>query len=171
MSYPYNKSSVNSGIPEEFSSVKYQSVQDDIDIILDLGPNTFMAKSDIKSAFRLIPIHPTDYRLFGFKFDGKFYFDKCLEMGCASSCAIFESFTTAIHWVLKTKLHVEFLVHFVDDFLLLHSSEIGCKSYLTVFENFAKSINLPLAPDKTVGPSTVLTFLGFELSSDSGGKN
>ena len=86
-------------------------------------------------------------------------------MGCSSSCAIFESFTTAIHWVLKNKLHVHNLVHFVDDFLLLHKDLAGCKSYLSTFEIFASSIGLPLAPDKTVGPSMTLTFLGFELSS------
>ena len=67
--------------------------------------------------------------------------------------------------MLKNKLHVDNLVHFVDDFLLLHKTKLGCSSYLSVFEKFALSIGLPLAPEKTVGPSDTLTFLGFELSS------
>ena len=55
-----------------------------------------MAKTDVKSAFRIIPIHRADYFLLGLKWDNTYYFDRCLAMGLSSSCAIFEAFSTAL---------------------------------------------------------------------------
>lgn len=57
----------------------------------------------IKNAFCLLPIHPGDFDLLGFKFKNQFYFDKCLPMGCSISCAIFEKFSTFLQWVVKEK--------------------------------------------------------------------
>ena len=59
-----------------------------------------MAKADIESAFRLLPVHPASFRLLGFTLGGEFYFDKCLPMGCAISCAYFEAFSTFLEWLL-----------------------------------------------------------------------
>ena len=53
LSFPYDeKNSVNDGIPKSESAVNYSTIQDAIDIILKLGRHIFLAKSDIKSAFR-----------------------------------------------------------------------------------------------------------------------
>jgi hypothetical protein len=41
-----------------------------------LGQNALLAKIDILSAFRLMILHPDDFEIFGFKFRGKYYFDK-----------------------------------------------------------------------------------------------
>ena len=43
-----------------------------------------LAKTDIKSAFRIIPIHPNDYPLLGMEWLGRFYYDRCMPMGCSS---------------------------------------------------------------------------------------
>ena len=89
LSYPYDAKSFNHGIPADFSTVAYASIQDAIDIIQHLGPGCYMAKSDIKSAFRLIPVSPNDYHLLGISFNQSYYFDKCLAQGCSSRCQIF----------------------------------------------------------------------------------
>ena len=69
-----------------------------------------MAKSDIADAFRIKPIHPTDYHLTGFQWNNKFYYDKCLPQGCSSSCKFFESSTDALVWIMKTKFGVKHIV-------------------------------------------------------------
>ena len=51
-----------------------------------------MAKMDIEDGFRNIPVHPCDYHLLGFQWEGQFYYDKCLPLGASSSCKIFETF-------------------------------------------------------------------------------
>ncbi|PFX14401.1 hypothetical protein AWC38_SpisGene21445 [Stylophora pistillata] len=68
-------SSVNDHIPEEFSSVRYASISHAISVIKQLGAGCFMAKTDIKSAFRIIPFHPKDNSLLGMKWANQYYYD------------------------------------------------------------------------------------------------
>ncbi|KAJ1095702.1 hypothetical protein NDU88_000860 [Pleurodeles waltl] len=65
------------------SSVSQSAADSDqaIQMLRELGPGALMAKSDIESAFRLLPVHPDDFNLLGFQFEGRFYFDKCMPMG------------------------------------------------------------------------------------------
>ena len=58
-------SSVNDGIPRELSSVRYATIDDAIKKISSLGAGCFLAKTDIKSAFRIIPLHHRDFDLLG----------------------------------------------------------------------------------------------------------
>ena len=95
LSYPKG-SSVNDFIPEESSSVLYATINDAISILKKLGKGCFLAKTDIKSAFRIIPVHPLEYPLLGIKWDNQYYFDRCLAMGLKSSCAIFETFSSSL---------------------------------------------------------------------------
>lgn len=46
-----------------------------------LSKNALCAKSDIKSAFRLLPIYPGSFDLLGIQLNGHFYLDKMLTMG------------------------------------------------------------------------------------------
>ena len=78
-------SSVNDFIPSEKSTVHYASKSDAIATIKSIGRGSYMSKNDIKSAFRIIPIHPDDYHLLGMKWNNSYFFDRCLPMGCSSS--------------------------------------------------------------------------------------
>ena len=52
-----------------------------------------MAKTEIKSAFRILPVNPDDHPLLGMKWENLYYsYDRCLPMDCSASCAIFEAF-------------------------------------------------------------------------------
>ena len=101
LSYPKG-SFVNDYIPQEFSSVKYACINDAISVIKSLGAGCFMAKTDIKSAFRIIPVHPKDHPLLGMKRDSQYFFGRTLPMGCSSSCAIFEAFSFSSRMALQT---------------------------------------------------------------------
>jgi len=61
--------SVNDGISTLDSGMAYSSVADAARIILQLGQGTEMAKIDIASAFRLIPVHPDDRYPLGMKWN------------------------------------------------------------------------------------------------------
>ena len=65
LSYPEGDS-INDYIPKEPYAIQYVRVDDAIRILLSLGQGPYMAKTDQKSAFRLIPIHPDDWHLMGF---------------------------------------------------------------------------------------------------------
>ena len=62
LSFPRG-ASVNDGISTEDTSVQYARVDDAVTMIKQLGQGCFLAKTDIKSAFRIIPILPRDYDL------------------------------------------------------------------------------------------------------------
>ena len=68
LSFPED-SPVNDFIPDCCATVQYASIRDTSKSIKCIGRGCFMAKTDIKSAFRIIPIHPADYSLPGIKWD------------------------------------------------------------------------------------------------------
>lgn len=162
LSFPFG-GSVNDFIPPEFCSVQYATVDDAIQIIKRLGLGCALAKTDVRSAFRIIPVHPNDYQLLGMQWRGQYYVDRCLPMGCASSCKTFEALSTAMEWVARNKLAIPNIIHILDDFLILEKSHEACAASLHRFLHFCEDIGVPMAPEKTEGPNQVLTFAGIEL--------
>lgn len=157
--------SVNDFIPSEFSSVSYATINDAISALKRTGKGCFMAKTDIKSAFRIIPVHPDDHPLLGMKWENLYYYDRCLPMGCSSSCAIFEAFSTALEWIAIHRLGASSVLHILDDFLFIAESAEKCQSDLNNFLGMCKFLGVPIAEEKTVGPNTVLQFAGITLDS------
>ena len=115
--------------------LSYASIQEAIEFI-KLAPNkpVFMAKVDVESAFRIIPVCPADRPFLVFRWRGKYYMDAVLPMGCASSCRIFEAVSTGLHWIAINKLGATAVVHYLDDFLfwqiLLKNVKKICMSLL-----------------------------------------
>ena len=128
-----NGSSVNDNIPHECSSVHYATISDAIAAVKREGAGCSMAKTDIKSAFWIIPIHPSDFPLMGMKWDNLYYFDVSLAMGLSSSCAIFEAFSSSLEWLALHRLGASAVLHILDDFLFIASSESKCRTNLSNF--------------------------------------
>ena len=164
LSFPKG-SSVNDGIPSEHTSVHYATIDGAIKLIRSAGPACFLAKTDIKNAFRIIPIHPNDYNLLGMQWRGLYYYDRCMPMGCSSSCLTFETFSTAVEWVARNKLKIDFILHLLDDFLLVAPSAHLCQQQLDLFLSLCAYLGIPIAPEKTCGPATSLSFAGIELDT------
>ena len=164
LSFPKG-TSVNDGIPDAETSVRYATVDDAIRLIKQAGPGCFLAKTDIQNAFRIIPINPADYHLLGIKWRNRYYYDRAMPMGCSSSCRTFETFSTAVEWIAREKLSIDKLLHLLDDFLTIASTYSVCKAHLDMFISLCNFLGIPIAPDKTFGPSTTLTFAGIELDS------
>ena len=164
LSYPVG-TSINDGIPKSESTVHYTSISEAIRLIVKSGNNCYLAKSDIQSAFRIIPISPKDYHLLGFKWNNHCYFDRCLPMGASSSCAIFEKFSTAIEWIVKNYISNTYVIHVLDVFLFISNNYNDCMTSLRIFLRLCSDIGIPIADEKTVGPFTCLPFLGIELNT------
>ena len=124
-----------------------------------------MAKTDIKSAFRIIPVAPADYHLLGFYWEDQYYYERCLPMGCSSSCSIFEAFGTLLEWSIKRRLKHVSVIHILDDFLFIAPTKSLCLAALSLFQAICLDIGVPLAPEKTVGPSQTLEFAGIFLDT------
>ena len=77
--------SVNDGIEPEVCSLKYTSVDEAVKVILSLGQGAQIAKVDIESSYRVIPVYPTDQLLLGMKWKEKTYVDAALLFGLQSA--------------------------------------------------------------------------------------
>ena len=86
--------------------------------IKKLGKGAFIAKSDIESAFNLLPVRKQDYHLLGFKWKDRYYYERALPMGCSSSCRLFESFSSALEHLVKYFARSDKVVHVLDDFFV-----------------------------------------------------
>ena len=158
--------SINDFIPQEHSSVTYTKFDEAITMVQKLGKGAQLAKFNIKSAFRLIPVRPADFHLLGIKFQGKYFFDRCLPFGCRISCASFEKFSTFLEWCIIKKTNSHYVIHYLDDFLLGGTpSSNHCSHVLQVSIDLFKQFGVPIATEKTVPPSTNITFLGLTIDT------
>lgn len=153
--------SINGGIPAELSSVQYTSFDAVTYMVRRIGQGAHLIKVDIRSAFRLLPIHPDDFCLLGMQVDGKFFVDKALPFGCSISCALFEKFSTFLEWCVRTASHSEDIIHYLDDFCGGGASGVEAQRILaSILETF-EELGVPVAPEKVEGPSTSIKFLGL----------
>ena len=164
LSFPKGNS-INFGIPKEYCSVTYENYDYFVSLLTSVGPGCFIAKADLESAFRIIPVNPDDYHLLGFTFAGQYYYDKCLPMGCSISCKVFEQFSCALQWILQHIYKVTTMSHILDDFIFLAASESLCQSYLQSFLSVADLLALPIKHSKTVVPSTCAIVHGIEIDT------
>ena len=130
LSHPYDTTSVNRNIPQHKRTVQYATVGEAITKIMSLPHGSFAAKTVIESAFRLLPIHPKHYPKLGMQLDGKYYYDKLLPQGLASSCQLFESFSSAIQWIIENQVPGIQVVHYLDDILVIAPDKHTCQEHL-----------------------------------------
>ena len=166
MSHPPGNS-VNHFIDPEVCKVNYASFDNVLKMIYKLGFNAEIGKIDISQAFRLLIVNPADFDLLGIYFDNKFYIDKCLPMGCSISCALFEKFSTFLHWLIEQRSGLKSLDHYLDDFIFAGAESSGeCSVLMDTFFSISQQLGIPIAENKTVGPTTVLNFLGFTIDTE-----
>lgn len=158
--------SVNDGIEKELCSLKYTSVDEAVRVIRELGPGTQLAKLDIESAYRLIPVHPEDRPLLGMRWEGKLYIDTTLPFGLRSAPKIFNALADALQWIFEQH-GVSSVLHYLDDFLILGAPDSDeCKRALEMVLQLCQLLGVPVAVHKTEGPSFILVFLGIELDTN-----
>lgn len=165
LSYPNGKG-VNNFIDHDLCTVQYTSFDTVLDKIADLGKNSLLAKMDIRSAFRLLIINPDDFELLGFKFKNQYFFDKNMPFGCSAACALFEKFATFLEWSVRHKYQNGCIEHYLDDFLMAgKSGSRDCEVLMSTFRDICTNLGVPIADDKTIGPTPILVFLGIEIDT------
>ena len=164
LSYPEGDS-INDHIPKEPYSLQYVRVDDAIRILQTLGPGSFMAKTDLKSAFRLIPIHPDDWNLLGIYWQSRYYVDLFLPFGLRSAPFIFNQLSDALEWILKHNYGLKYVLHILDDFFLAEHTKLDCLLSFSTLLRFFMAVKAPVVASKTLGPSQVLEFMGIILDS------
>ena len=76
---------INDFISGEEASITFNNFDSVVNIVVKIGPGALMAKLDVKSAFRICPVHKSDWHLLGFTFMDMSFVDLCLPFGLRSS--------------------------------------------------------------------------------------
>ena len=157
--------SINDGINKEDYSVSYSSFDNAVDMVRSLGVGAYMAKIDIKYAFRLCPVRVADFPLLGMFWQGGFYIDTRLPFGSRSSPFIFNQLASLLCWLIITVCGIVFVLHYLDDFILAARDSPTCSRFMSTVLSLFSYVGVPIAEDKLIGPSTCLTYLGIEIDS------
>jgi hypothetical protein len=124
-----------------------------------------LSKTDVKSAYRIVPIHPDDRQLLGMRWQGMDYIDTALPFGLRSAPKIFTALADAIQWVASKK-GVQYIQHYLDDFITAGAPQSDeCGRNLQMVLETCGELGVPIADDKTEGPATCITFLGIEMDT------
>ena len=94
-------------------------------------------------------------------------YNRCMPMGCSSSCKTFETLSTAMDWIAQNRLRINHIIHSLDDFLIIAKSQSLCQDQLHLFLDLCSYLGIPIAPEKTCHPPTTSSFAGIELDSVS----
>ena len=109
--------SVNDGInPAEFT-LHYITVDQIIRLVSRLGKGALMAKFDVESAHRNVPVHPSDRYLLGMKWPNQYYLDLALPSGLRSGPFIFNTIADMVEWIVMHSYQIPDLLHYLDDFI------------------------------------------------------
>ena len=171
LSYRKTGDSINSFISKEDYSLQYTKIDNTIAALLDFGPGTFMAKTDIECAFRIFPIHRDDWELLGMFWENQYFVDLFLPFGLRSAPFKFNNISTAVAWILLHKCLISYVDFISDDFFIMEPKaklpphDKNCKVSLQSMLLTLKNLGIPISEQKTEGPSTVLQFLGIPLDS------
>ena len=81
------------------------SVQNVARGVVTYGPGAFLSKVDVKSAYRMVPVHPDDRWLLGMVWGGQLFVDTVLPFGLRSAPKIFTAIADAVQWILQHGVH------------------------------------------------------------------
>jgi hypothetical protein len=148
------------------AQLRYQSIKDAIELVT---PGAFLAKVDLKSAYRSVAIHPSQYPFMGLQWTFKgqsvpsFIQEKFLCFGARKSPSIFHRLTQAVRRFMAARGFN--IVAYLDDFLIVSDNKQHCLQGYTVLIQLLRELGFAIAWQKVVDPTQSLTFLGLDIDT------
>lgn len=158
-------SSINDGIARDEFACQFTPFDQILRMITQFGRGAPIAKVDLKHAFRQCPVHPDDWPLLCYCWDGSFYVDLRLPFGLRSSPALFNFLAEALCSLLQAR-GASPLEHYLDDFITAGppNSDLCLSNQRLLLHTF-NELGVLTSPEKTLGPDTCLPILGLEVDT------
>ena len=158
---------VNAYAPE-MDKYSYESVDSAARLV---KPGYYMAKIDIKSAYRHIPIHPRSQRVTGLRWtfsDGAdvCLYDAKLPFGARAAPTVFHRISQSVKRMM-TRKGFDLIVAYQDDFLVIAQTYEACLEAWLALINLLLQLGFELNYKKLVAPTTRLVFLGIQFDTGS----
>ena len=147
-------------------SYKYQTVDDAVKLI---RPGSWLAKLDIRHAYRHVGIHPSNFMATGLKwqFSGDrtptYMYDTRLPFGARSAPSIFHRLSQAIRRMMLRRGF--YVVAYLDDFLIIGATKDECEKGYNILYNLLLELGFTLSAHKAVLPCQQLIFLGIQFDT------
>ena len=165
LSYPTGHS-VNDGIELELCSLSYTSVDHAAGLIIAQGGGTLQAKLDLKSAYRMVPVHPEDRQLLGMKWKDKTWLDTTLLFRLRSAPKLFNFLANCLQWIFQKHIPGT-VIHYLGDFLFVGAPDTDvCSRSLSLAVSKCHNLGVRISLEKLEGPVTQLSFLGILLDTE-----
>jgi len=130
----------------------------------------YMAKLDIKSAYRAVAIHPSSYDATGLRWNlngvDTYLIDLRLPFGARPSPACFHRISQFIKRCMIRRGYQK-LVAYQDDFLVLGDTHSECLAAWKELIYIVERLGFELNQDKLIPPSKQMSFLGIILDSEA----
>ena len=142
-----------------------------VDITEHVLSTIYMAKSDLMSAFRILPILPKQRRVLISKCicpgtqQYMYFVEKNLPFGSSISCTRFQLFSDSLKCLIEFAMGQFFTcTNYLDDYMFISKEEQECNDMVRSFLTLCHNIGCPVALDKTEWASTTMVFLGILLN-------
>lgn len=169
LSYPASDS-VNGLIdPEEFS-LSYASIDDAAELCKKFSSPPFLAKLDLKDAYKHVPVRSSDWHMLGFRWpdshgNQKYYFYKTLNFGLRSAPALFDIFASSLCDFMVYEGASRQMIRYVDDFLTVGADEGECGRNLEIMLTTCERAGFQVQRSKVASPCQVVEFLGIIIDT------
>ncbi|PJE78159.1 hypothetical protein CI610_02909 [invertebrate metagenome] len=148
----------------ELDKQRFQSVDDAVKLVT---PFCYMAKVDLKSAYRSVPISKHSQKVTGLKWEFKdgprYLVDTKLPFGSKSAPGIFHRLSQSVRRMMRRKGFK--IVAYLDDFFLCETTKSKCLTALNTLLGLLRKLGFMISWAKVIGPTQKLTFLGIEIDS------
>ena len=132
-------------------------------VLLSVREGDFLASLDLKDAYFQIPIHGSSRKLFRFMSEGTVYQFKALCFGLSTAPQVFTRVFAAVSaWAHSRGIR---LLRYLDDWLVLSSSEKKAKQLLSLCHTLGIVIN---EKKSDLVPSQSAKYLGMTIDTGAG---
>lgn len=146
---------------------RFQTVDDAAKL---MWPGYYMAKVDLKSAYRSVPISAHSQKFTGLKWKfGKqtVYLQDCrLPFGSKMAPGIFHRLTQSVKRMMSRRGY-DSLVVYLDDFLVIAPTRSQCQQAQTTLIYLLRKLGFQISWSKVIDPTQQIVFLGIELDTVS----
>ena len=140
---------------------KFQTIDDAVSVI---KKGYYLAKVDLRHAYRSVPTHPSNYHEMGLKWKFKgarcytYFVDTRLPFGGKSAPGIFHRLTQAVRRMMQRRGFV--VIVYLDDFLVVAETKEECQEAYDTLCSLLLTLGFQLSNNKLVPPCQQLIFLG-----------
>lgn len=107
--------------------VKYPSGDDVNRRINANGRGCYASVVDIQEAYRSCPLHPTEWTVYGYEWEGRYYAETRLCFGAKAAPAYFNAVGLALQEILARDYGIQAVIMYVDDILVVAPTETLCR--------------------------------------------